>query len=308
VATILLALLMLTRYVGIFLYLSVVVWWSWWRIKQQQMGRLGGELALLFVAALPILAWLAHNKVVTGGLFGLDHLDPGNHTFVDGLIGAAQQSSWIILPAVRIGPVWRVFGWVGVIPVLTLFISGGYLLWRHNLKEHNWTVIPWNTPIPVLLGVYYALYTFLQPFFLFFPMTRRFMTVALCLIQPWLLSLMANAPRRWSYLYLSGYIALNLTFMSLISISATSGIPDWITLYPPKFHDLANRPDDVQRYLNNGMPSWLLPHPPRLNDLTTYHPDVGKFLQTVSSDVAIVSNAPDLFTYRIVDPGDLPAG
>lgn len=304
VAAVILALLMLVRYVGIFFYAATLIWWSWWRIKQRQFRQLFIELIILGAAALPFLAWIAQNKLLTGNLFGPQHLGPSQHTFADGLIAVVKHSSWLILPALRPGPIWREFGWVGVSMLLILVAMGVYLFWRYRPQELWQIEIPSHTPIPIYLVMYFALFTVFQPFLLFFPMTERFMSVALCLMIPWLLSMFVRVPPRWAYTYLSGYITLNLTLLILLSFA--NGLPNWIIINPPRFGDLANRPTEVNESLTNGVPSWFLHRPPRLKDLPLYHQDVNDFLQIFGPEVAIVSNAPDLFTHRTVVPDDWP--
>jgi hypothetical protein len=301
VATITLALLMLTRYVGAFFYATVVLWWSWWRIKQRQFRRLVGELFIFATAAVSFFAWITRNLLLTGHPFGPKHLTSHpNYTFTDTIIDLIKHSSWVILPAVRPGPVWRTFGWVGLLICAILVAVGAYLLWHYRSE----ITTPPRTPLPVFVIMYFALFTFIQPLIYINSMSARYMTVALSLIQPWLLTLMARVPRRWAYPFLSSFIALNLGLM--VSISVSQGVPNWIRLNPPTFQDLANRPVEVWERLNSGMPVWLLHYPPRLHDLVNHHQDVFDLLESFDSEVAIVSNAPDIFTYRLVATGYSP--
>ena len=74
----------------------------------------------------------------------------------------------------------------------------------------------------------------------------------------------------------------------------------------PTLYDLANHPAAVWEQLNRGTPSWLLHRPPRLRDLANHHQEVLNLVDSFDSEVAIVSNAPDLFTHRTITSGDAP--
>jgi len=297
-ATILIALLMLTRYVGIFFYAATGLWWMGWRIKQKRVRLLVGELAILVLAAVPFLAWVGRNFSLTGHPFGTKHLGshPG-YTFTDTLTELLQHSSWIFLPAVRPGPVWRALGWPALLACVGIGAAGAYLIWRYRPK-------PWirmlllHSPLAIFVGVYFGIFIFVQPFIYINPMSARYMTVALCLVQPWFLILLARSPARWSNAFMVGYVALNLTLV--IALSTARGVPHWIKVAPPDFDDLANHHQEAWDYLNSGMPAWLLHRPPRLNDLSNHHREVAAFLDSLAPEAAIVSNAPDLFLYRPV--------
>ena len=291
IAAVILALLMLTRYIGVFVFASVLAWWCWWRVSQRQTRKLVVESAILSVAALPLLAWIARNALLTGRPLG-EHLGPSRYTFADGLIRAAHESASVVLPATRPAHVWHILGWAGLLVYLVPFVVGGYLLWRYK-PERRQITDPTRTPLPVFLAVYFALFTVAQPFFSFWPMDQRFMAVALCLIQPWLLSMLVRAPRHWSNKFLFGYVALNLI---LIVVPLTrKGIPDWIAVNPPGFRDLADRHPDVVEYSYAGIPEWLMVTPPRTRDLANHHRDLIEFLQPFDGEVSIVTNERLLF-------------
>jgi hypothetical protein len=180
--------------------------------------------------------------------------------------------------------------------------AGVYLLWRYRPKR-EYISLPFHTPIPIFLATYFTLFIFIQPLIFINPMDARYMAVALCLLHPWLLSMLVRVPARWSYSFLTAFVTLNVSLLILLSSKNAS---NWITLNPPRYHDFADRPAEVWQLLNSGVPTWLLHRPPRLKDLPNHHPDIAEYLQGFDSDVSIISNAPDLFVDRRLTVANKP--
>lgn len=190
-AVVLLALVLLTRYVGVFVLAAVVLWWCWVRAYQRRWRLLLLELCALSLSALPLAAWLLRNRYVKGWIVN-NHFSRGPNTFLEGVMAVIEQTSQVLVPAVRplaaLGLDWGVLSPAIPFVHLPVLLLLGFLFWR--FRPHSPQLLsPPRSPVLVFLAIYIGLYTFLQPFMAFAPMDERDMTSLLCLAQPWLLGL-----------------------------------------------------------------------------------------------------------------------
>lgn len=210
IAVVLLALLILTRYVGVVVLGATGLWWIWWHIQQRQFRMLVGGGVLLSTSIIPFVLWLTTNATQTTQPLSSHFVPHG--TFSEGLLAFLRQSVHIILPAGRTVRFLEVMGGPGLLIYLLFFLSGIFLCWHYNPKRD--ILKPHRTPLALFLLCYIALYTVLQPFFEFDPMTLRFMTVVLCLLLPWLFALMERVPQHWAYPWLTAYVLVNTLLTS----------------------------------------------------------------------------------------------
>lgn len=100
VVTIMLAMLMVTRYVGVLVLGAVGLWWLWCRVYQGRWRRGVAECALLSTSLVTLVAWVLRNSRRQGAVFGAQ-LEQGQETFMDGLLAVAIQTSQVIIPTLR---------------------------------------------------------------------------------------------------------------------------------------------------------------------------------------------------------------
>lgn len=282
----LLCLLMLTRYVGMFFYGGVVLWWTAWRIQQRRIHQLPREWLLFGIAGLVFLVYLIRNMRVSGGIFGGYHLTETISTFLDGVRGVAAEIAASIFPPLRSVVYWLFDGLatmpagVGYAFVGVMFGAVGYLLWRYRVSLF-FNIPVWQSPIVVLLTIYLGLYIAVQPFALFTPMDTRDYATAFCLIVPWALAALTTIPQRWQHTILVSYVGLNVAALTLAP---------WVTFNPLTVRAPA---ESAGVYFNTLHLPNLVPHfPPRTRDLLRHHPDVVAFLQALESDQpAVISSA-----------------
>jgi hypothetical protein len=208
----LLMLLLLTRYSGFVALAAVMLWWAWhwWHTPNRKLTRLLGESTLLASSALPIATFMIYFKLQATQDVGV-HFIASRYTFIDGIWGMLLQSSTIFLPNFQVTAITAWIGWYGWIAygILVLLLVG--LLWYvvGTGKVPSWHK-PHPSPILLFLLGYVALYTIVQPFLSFYPVDWRDMTTMLCLTIPLIAGAIGYLPVRWSYVVLSGYIALNV--------------------------------------------------------------------------------------------------
>jgi hypothetical protein len=293
--TVLLALLLLTRYVGIVLFAAIVGWWAWWRILQRRWQHLSRELLILSLALVPFALWIGRNTLVSSAPIS-HQLEQSENTFVDGLTGVAFQSAHVLLPALRTPQEFTVFSnlgiWETIIafgPFLLVFPVLGVLgikLWQDRPADQS-LLTPPDTPILPIIAAYLGLYVFVQPFFSFLPLDERDVTTLLCVLQPWLLTVTARLFGSYALPVLASYVGGNLLLV-LVPV-ALVGIPEVVSLRPPAVADLSDDAS-IWTYRRQGMPEWLLVEPFRTTTAARYHEDLLALLRQEGDDVVIVSN------------------
>lgn len=267
VGSVLLGILMLTRYVGVFFYATVIVWWLSWRFREER-AVLVREMFILFLAGVPFLGWMVQSIIATEQIGGFSHLSDTEHSFQDGIQAVLDVFPWIVSPAADLGyrldnlglGGWRFF------VLVTLFSIGlGAMLWyrqSYSSKaiQDNSVNFFWSTPIPLWIMTYLAVFTIAQPFFLFYPMDVRFLTAILCILHPWSLALFSKVAKRALWALVIIYL---LAFAS------------WNTY--------------------NDTPIYIAPWYPRTNDLINQHPETAAFMESLEPPLAIVTNVGYIF-------------
>jgi hypothetical protein len=311
VACMLMALLILTRYVGVFVLAATGIWWGAWHISRRDWRTLITGWLMLGGAVLPFAAWVAYNSLRSQAPLS-SHLKQSYHTFGDGLVALFAQSGQLVFPAAHIVefivsldvPGFLVYLVLYILLVLVLVRLGVRWYLRHRPSLLT-LVLFHRTPICIFLFFYVMLYTVAQPFLRFWPIDTRDMTTILCLALPWLFAMLARAPRRWSSLVMSGYVAVNVLFA--FGPTLITGLPSWVQLNPPSIHEVISpehapeSPDRDSQGYRSGLFEWLKVQPPRMKDLSTHHADILAWLQTFDSDLVVLSNGRDLFTPHLFD-------
>lgn len=295
---VLLSLLLMTRYTGMFLYAGVVLWWTLWRIYQRRMLVLGYELPLFGLGTLPFIIFLIRNIMVSGNLFGGGHLNSSSATFIDGVTKVAESSLFVVVPPLgylhtktgfalgirSLVPSWtpyvEVIFWIAVIGAFGAFIY--VILWPYKTQIFE-KALNFQSPIPMLLAIYLSLYTLIQPLVTFTPMDNRDAATALCLALPWLFAVLAALPVPRQYFVVAGYVGLNIIALGIFLV---------LRVTTPQLQEAD--PNFPSVYFNTfGWPNQLGHPPPRTLDLPGYHTDLIAHLQTTEPK-AIITNAPFL--------------
>lgn len=298
---ILLTLLLQTRYVGIFLYGGVVVWWTITRWRYVTWRQLAVEWALLALPGLSLMAWSLRNWFLVGHWFGPAHLTESSYELQESIVGFIQHAAWLVLPSIRPGPFVRSLGWGPLAAYVVLLAMLGIWGWRYR-SRWLWIGSPARSPLLALLVVYLAVFTVFKPFFLSYPMNERFMSVNLALIQPFLMAILFHAGPG-SHGWRPGLFAISNSLLLAIVLWMAWGRPG--APYVP-LPDPAGYPQESYALLLRGVPSWLIHNPPRTLDRQRYLPEVEAYLSDASDEPVIVSNAPELFTEYAIATGTDP--
>jgi hypothetical protein len=300
-AALLLALLLLTRYVGVVVFGSVLLWWVWLQLSERQARRLWVEVPLLALAALPLAGWLVRSYLMRTTFFD-SHFQGTNNTFLEGVEGVIMQASQLGLPALRpptfpLEPsdnVWVMMPALGY-PVALLLLGG--LLWQMRPRRDQ-LLAPPRSPLVLFVLAYLGLYTFVQPFMKFSPLDARDMVSILVLVQPWLAALLAVACAQWGTWLLAGCVVLNIGLV--VWPVSKHGVPDVLSFGPLTVHDLAEHRSEAYYYMQHGVPEWLVVwNWSYTRRLETTHEEAIAFVQQFPTAAAVVSNAP--YTYIHAD-------
>jgi hypothetical protein len=289
-AVLLLAMIMLTRYVGVLMWLASILWIIWWFAGQRRRRALAAGIGLHVLAAVPFGSWVLYNLLFVDKALS-DHLHESHATLVDGLIAFVQESARIALPALMpFMPMPYMAGWL---------VVGGILVVA--ILKALWTMLPprsllhvHRTPLLLFVLFYSLLYTVVQPWFTFLPIDSRDMATLLCMVHPWLFGAVGRVlPRSWSYTSLAALVALNiaLAFHPILF----RGLPDWIRLNPPQVQTLTPAQLDEGAWRHYGFFSWLAVYPVRTGNLPQYHPELYAWLQSLDTDIVVLTNGPLLF-------------
>lgn len=297
IGIVLLALLLLTRYSGMFLYAGVVVWWSGWRLYQRRYADLWREWVLFGIGAIPLALWLARNLWLSGHIFGNRHLTNSVDTFTDGVAAVLQYSVGLFLLVPEWGYLSGVFAAVSTVLSqngttillallwLTFFAVVGYIFRQHDSPVLA-TMGRLHSPVLAMLVVYVGLYTLVQPFVSFNPMDVRDFTTMLCLGLPWLLGLLVALPKQARARMVFGYVSLNVLFLMALLIFRL--VASTTTLASPEQQAIAA---NTSGYLNTfNLPNQRLHIPPRTRDVTHFHPDLVQHLQRFETPPVVLSN------------------
>lgn len=285
-ATVILALLMLTRYVGVFVFAAVMLWWAWWHLRQTPKLIAGG--LILSCAALPLAAWVVRNTFQSESILG-HHRAASTHTFTAGLQAMASEGVSVLLPSTTFFALRQNYRQESIILILfILFVALVFIFWQYRPKESIRLFAPHRTPIFIFLLFYVALYTVAQPFFLFWPIDIRDMTTILCLSLPCLGALLAWLPAKgWSYILISSYVAVNAVFA--FGPLLTNGMPWWVSVFPPRIDDVTQM-RGAPVYRAGGLVSYLITNPPRTKTLVNNHPEMLDWLQSLDEHVVVFTN------------------
>jgi hypothetical protein len=290
-----------------FVFLPIVAWWVVTRAGQRRWRRLAVELAAFALAALPFLLWLLRNQRSTGGLFGPTLLSETLDRGAAHVLGSfLTHATWLPLPALRPGPLWRhTPGWA---LVYALVVAGGVALVWHARRgghagRHDASTVRsrWpETPIVPIL-VFYLGFLLLAPLLMRMQgMTERYMAVVLCLGLPWIAAFVSRRAGGLGVAWLVLFTASNLLLVAGATLAAAPASDWWRTSAPV---DLAERPAEAERRLHAGAPAWLVHRPPRTGDLRRHLPEVALLVDRRPAR-AVISNAPDLFTRRPLLPSE----
>jgi hypothetical protein len=275
IGAILLGILLLTRYSGVFFYSAIIFWWVLWRLFQRKQSRLLIELPIFALAAVPLLAWIVRNAVQTGHSVGTAHMQASEHSFADGLLGIVREMQWVFIPSADLSRVLARVGFsedqslwmIGVLITVSVIAGGLFAFMLRNttlLQERRALLV--HTPIPMLLLAYLGFYAVAQPFFLFTPLDTRDMASVLCLLQPLILAMLWKHSNRLSYAVFVGYLGLTTLVFGANLVFDRSTVP------------------------------WLYDTAARTQDLALYHPDLLTWLQdstdeTDDATLTIITNS-----------------
>jgi hypothetical protein len=292
-AVVLLALAMLTRYVGVLVWLATLVWAGWWFVAQRKKRALAAAIGLHALAVLPFGGWVTYNLLSVNRSFS-DHLNESRDTFLDGLLAFGYESIHLVLPALTpFLAVQEMVWW--------LVLAGGLvaamlaLLWRRTPRQA--LIHAHRTPLLLFVLLYSFLYTVVQPWFSFTPIDSRDAATLLCLMQPWLFGSVGRVlPRRLAYPMLSALVALNvaLAFHPILF----KGIPFWVSVNPPQVHAVSLERIAEDEWKQYGFLTWLVVRPVRTGNLPQYHPQLYAWLQSLDAgdtEVVVLTNGTLLF-------------
>ncbi len=222
-----LAILPVTRYVGIFVIGSVVIWWVWWRLVQGKTTYLIRECAFWLLSIMPLVIWLVHNQLALAVGYSPigHHLVSSSNGFVDGLRGLFREVPQLVLPAVQPVELWQMLGGATIAVYLLLFIGLAVVLWQAGVfRMRSWWRHPPRTPLLLIAAVYFGLYSVAQPFLSFTPMDTRDVTTLLVLLQPWIIAQLSSFPSHRVRVALGGFVAVNIALLAVVSVVAGSSI------------------------------------------------------------------------------------
>lgn len=289
-AVLLLALIMLTRYVGVLVWLASVLWLLWWFAAPRMKRVVAAGIGLHVLAAIPFGGWVLYNLLFVDKALS-DHLHASHPTFLDGLIALVHESTRIVLPALMpLMPMPYVAGWLVVGGGLIVALLGALWIMRPSGSVRH----VHRAPLLVFVLLYSLLYTVVQPWFSFLPIDRRDMATLLCMVHPWLFATVGHVlPRRWAYTSLAALVALNiaLAFHPILF----KGLPDWIRLNPPRLQALTPAQMAEGEWMHYGFFSWFAVHPVRTGTLPRYHPELYDWLQSLDTEIIVLTNGTLLF-------------
>jgi hypothetical protein len=292
-AAVVLALLILTRHVGVVVLAGVLLWWGWWHLAHRQVRWLVGGGAILASAVLPYALWVVANAGQTSSVAGV-HFRYSDDTFIDGVAGIVESSIQALVPLTPFRGYLHHLGLATTllltVPYLGIFGAAGVVLWRHRPTRIP-LLTPHRSPLLLVLCLYFALYLVMQPFLSFTPLDNRDMTTITCLFIPWVAGALAHLlPARWDSALIGGYVALNVAITLLLPVSLR-GIPAWWTMSPERAPEhLYAQPWPFSDMF--GFLGWFESGPYKTNDLVNHHPDLTTWLLALSPDPVIVMNEP----------------
>jgi hypothetical protein len=310
-AALLLAALMMTRYVGIIAWGSTMLWWGWCRFRQGQLARLRVEWPVLAIAILPLSLFVLRNMMVSSDVAG-HHFQESTFSFAQGVFALLNQSSQFLLPAWPSAWHWFFFdsfdaqsqSLLRLIAITgnVLILVGMLLVLYHKSMQQaparNWRWLP-RSPMLLIIGFYLVLYTLVQPFMSFFPIDDRDMMTLLCLSQPLLLTAVWQLfPRRVPQIV---GLAVGVNVLLVLAPVLLVGLPGGLLQGNPlRIADLSNQPDQAARLYRAAVPTWLIVTPFRMGTLERYHADVADYVRDHDLHLATVANYPQISLYSDV--------
>ncbi|MEM7532469.1 MAG: hypothetical protein AAF639_09840 [Chloroflexota bacterium] len=292
--TVLLAFLMLTRYSGGFLFGGIGLWLLWWRIYQNKFWQSIPEFLTLFCACLPAIAVILYKQryflnVVSGN-------DDAQHTFLVGLVAVIRSCLQLFIPAVHHPSTTKItqgedLFFFYLVPIyLLLGVGLLYAFWQMRGRIAG-VITPPRSPIIILASIYLGLYVLLQPVMIFSPMDFRDSTTLLALLQPWLIFIFTQT--MWQIRFAVIYLLFNylIVLAPVITANFSQGMPDLLSLSPPRIHDLSGQTKKIDTLLAQGVPEWLIIRSPRAKTLPIHHQDLIEYLKRYKSDVVIVKHS-----------------
>jgi hypothetical protein len=295
-AVVLLMLLMLVRYEGIFVFGIVLLWWTGWRVAQQRIRRLPAEYLLFGLAAVPLALWLIRNQFVAQNIIS-DHLSSSPVTGQRGIVALARDMVRVVLPVAPPEGFLHLLGWGGLavfgVASGAVAIAGIVLFWQNRSRwsRDSWRVLL-RSPAPLWMVCYIVLYGVVQAFFSFGPSRARYITSFYALAVPWGFALVTYIGQRRGVWLLAAYVALIGVLIG--SPLAIRGLPEWVSLDPPRIeypNNAGTLQDALARY--PGTVGLLVAAPPRSRDLPTLHSELFAWLNSFDSDVVVIAGFRD---------------
>ncbi len=286
-----LMLLMLTRYSGVVALAAVMLWWAWhwWYTPNRKLSRLIGDSAILAASALPLVGFIGYHKLQATAALG-GHVSQSTTTFWDGIWAFVIHSGQILLPNSTLVIVHM--GWYGWLVYLPLLIVFGWLVWYVARKTPSW-LKPHPTPALLFLVGYVSLYTIVQPFFSFEPINWRDMTSILCLTIPLMYGAIGYLPGRWSYMLLVAYIGLNSGFSIASGMVTHPKSPTYLHNQQAVSRPITEQQEQevVESSSIQEQPRETLPQSGNFADQNTA---LVQWVQTQSEEQIIITNTPEL--------------
>ncbi len=320
VAAMLLALLMLTRYVGFVVWGAAGLWWLWAWLQQQQqqqtlrrgVRRLLAGWAILALAALPAGAWMLANALRTDAAVGHHTQGAGVVALNAGLVALLIQSVQVVVPSLYLTDWLYSAGKPALAAILLCWCGVLLLVWRLWRRQPAPPpgargMPPLRSPLMLFVLLYVLLYTAARPFFSFWPLDTRDVTTLLVLVQPLLLGTLGRvaaqhpAARRTVLLAAGGWVGM----VALLAFAplALRGAPPWLHLAPPAVAidavDISERSEVgfLPQGGDYGLLSWIAVHRPPLfaHDLAREHPDLAAWLSARRGEPPVlITNEPML--------------
>jgi len=307
--SIVLALTMLTRYVGVLLYTAILLWWLWWRIHERNVWNKCWEAFIITISAIPLSIWVFYNWFLSISQKPFsDHFTRSSFSFLDGVVGALYQIPFFLLPAIRFGELKYFFGEAH----LSIYVVAAGLffliLWRY-FADHKPRFVPPESPALLFCFIYVSFYIFVQPIMSFWPLDSRDVMPVLVLVLPLVIFMAFRVKSRQGPLFAKGYVGLNVLMLALC-IFAGGGITNFVEVSygTVVVEDLAGDYQKLTSLRRSALPRWILRHPPRASHLVVYHQDLYDWLRVYKNPYVVLGDHfyKDMFIpYGIGPLGDI---
>jgi hypothetical protein len=299
-AGVVLALLLLTRYTGVFVLGASAVWWAWWAFHYRSVRFLLKGWGLFALATVPLLIWLLRNALVSDQPLS-HHLVPSG-SFLEGILAFGKEGFRMLIPVLDIDNLRATLSSNGVLVFFALygvsFLIGLVVFWRFRPRSWEAWLAPHRAPVQVFSLFYIMLYTIIQPFLNFWPIDLRDITTLYCMLLPFVFGTLAQMAGRVALLPLGMYTALTVALM--LSPVVVQGLPDWVDGTPPRIGDVGNR-DLIQEpaFKTSGIISLIKPTPVRMTNLRRHFPELATRIDAANEQneqAVVLTNDLRLFT------------